>query len=95
MWITILRFYLATVSVTLIMDMLTTARSNYYGLSIKGRQIITAIVCAVIPLANLIVAYDNLTMLFDKRDRFIIRFMFTRDRMDEVKLIDNEEEKEE
>lgn len=93
MWMTILQFYLATVSVTLIMDMLTTARSNYYGLSIKGRQIITAIVCAVIPLANLMVAYDNLTMLFDKRDRFIIRFMFTRDRMDEVKLIDNEEEK--
>lgn len=92
MWMTILRFYLATVSVTLIMDMLTTARSNYYGLSIKGRQIIAAIGCAIIPLANLIVAYDNLTMLFDKRDRFIIRFMYTRDRMDEVKLIDNEEE---
>lgn len=95
MWMTILRFYLATVSVTLIMDMLATARSNYYGLSIKGIQIIMAIACAIIPVANLIVAYDNLTMLFDKRDRFIIRFMFTRDRMDEVELIDNEEEKEE
>ena len=91
MWMTILRFYLATASVTLIMDMLTTARSNYYGLSIKGRQIITAIVCAAIPLANLIVAYDNLMMLFEKRGRFIIRFMYTRDRMDEVKFIDNEE----
>ena len=91
MWMTILRFYLATVSVTLIMDMLTTARSNYYGLSIKDRQIITAIVCAIIPIANLIVAYDNLTMLFEKRDRFIIRFMYTRDRMDEVKSIDNKE----
>ena len=90
MWMTILRFYLATVSVTLIMDMLTTARSNYYGLSIKGRQIITAIVCAVIPLANLMVAYDNLTMLFDKRDRFITRFMYTRDRLDEVYFVDEE-----
>ena len=91
MWMTILRFYLATVSVTLIMDMLTTARSNYYGLSIKGRQIITAIACAIIPVANLIVAYDNLTMLFEKRDRFIIRFMYTRDRLDEVRFVDEEE----
>ena len=91
MWMTILRFYLATVSVTLIMDMLTTARSNYYGLSIKGRQIITAIACAIIPIANLIVAYDNLAMLFEKRDRFIIRFMYTRDRLDEVRFVDEEE----
>ena len=90
MWMTILRFYLATVSVTLIMDMLTTARSNYYGLSIKDRQIITAIVCAIIPIANLIVAYDNLTMLFEKRDRYISRFIYTRDRLDEVHFVDKE-----
>lgn len=91
MWMTILRFYLATVSVTLIMDMLTTARSNYYGVSIKGTQIIAAIGCAIIPIANLMVAVDNFAMLFNKRDRFLIRFMFTRDRMDEVQFLDEEE----
>ena len=90
MLITIFRVYLATMAITLVSDMLVTARSQYYGISIKRGAALVAIAVAAIPIANLIVAYDNFTMLFNKKAKFIVRFMFVKGRLDEVKVVDDD-----
>ena len=90
MLMNLLRVYLATMAITLVSDMLVTARSQYYGLSIKKGAAIVAILTASLPIANLIVAYDNFTMLFNKKAKFIVRFMFVKGRLDELRVIDED-----
>ena len=93
----VFRIYVATVAVTLLSQMLTTARSQIHGIPLGDREIITAIVLAVLPLANLVIAFDNLIMLFRSKPQFILRYLFVRNRLDEVTIIkkeDKEEDKE-
>ena len=88
----IFRIYLLTVAVTLLLEMLTTLRSQIHGIPLGDNELITTIILAVLPLLNLVIAFDNLTMLFNGRTKFILRYMFVRDRMDEIKIVDDKEE---
>ena len=88
----VFRIYSATVAVTLLLEMLTTLRSQIHGISLGDGELIHAIVIAVLPLLNLVIAFDNLTMLFSGRTKFILRYMFVRDRLDEIKIVDDKEE---
>ena len=97
MLILVFRVYAATVAVTSLSQMLTTARSQIHGIPLGDREIITTIVLAVLPLANLVIAFDNLIMLFRSKPQFILRYLFVRNRLDEVTIIkkeDKEEDKE-
>ena len=91
----IFRVYAATVAVTLLSQMLTTARAQIHGISLSDDELLHTIILAVLPLANLVIAFDNLTMLFNGRTKFILRYMFVRDRMGEIKIVDDEEDDEE
>ena len=91
----VFRVYSATVAVTLLSEMLTTARAQIHGIPLGDCELINTIILAVLPLANLIIAFDNLTMLFNGRTKFILRYMFVRDRMDEIKIVDDKKEDEE
>ena len=88
----IFRVYAATVAITLLSQMLTTLRSQIHGIPLGDCELINTIILAVLPLANLIIAFDNLTMLFRSKPQFILRYMFVRNRLDEIKIVDNEEE---
>ena len=88
----VFRIYSATVAVTLLLEMLTTLRSQIHGIPLGDCELINTIILAVLPLANLVIAFDNLTMLFSGRTKFILRYMFVRDRMDEIKIVDDKEE---
>ena len=88
----VFRIYAATVAVTLLSQMLTTARAQIHGISLGDGELIHAIVIAVLPLLNLVIAFDNLTMLFSGRTKFILRYMFVRDRLDEITIVDDKEE---
>ena len=90
----IFRIYSLTVAVTLLLEMLTTLRSQIHGIPLGDKELINTIVLAVSPLVNLIIAFDNLTMLFNGRTKFILRYMFVRDRLDEIKIADKEDDKE-
>ena len=92
MLILIFRIYSATVAVTLLLEMLTTLRSQIHGIPLGDNELINTIILAVLPLANLVIAFDNLTMLFNGRTKFILRYMFVRDRLDEIKIVDDKEE---
>ena len=92
MLILVFRIYSATVAVTLLLEMLTTLRSQIHGIPLGDNELINTIILAVLPLANLVIAFDNLTMLFNGRTKFILRYMFVRDRMDEIKIVDDKEE---
>ena len=92
MLILVLRVYAATVAVTLLSQMLTTARAQIHGVPLGDCELISTIILAVIPLQNLVIAFDNLTMLFSGRTKFILRYMFVRDRLGEIKILDNEED---
>ena len=87
MLILIVRIYAATVAVTLLLEMLTTLRSQIHGIPLGDNTIILA----VLPLANLVIAFDNLIMLFRSKPQFVLRYMFVRDRLDEITIIKNED----
>ena len=87
-----LRFYLLTVAVTLLSQMLTTARAQIHGISLGNNELLSTIILAALPLLNLVIALDNLTMLFNGRTKFILRYMFVRDRLDEIRIENDKEE---
>ena len=88
----IVRIYAATVAVTLLTQMLATARAQINDIPLGDNELLNTIILAVLPLANLVIAFDNLTMLFSSRTKFILRYMFVRDRLDEIKIVDDKEE---
>ena len=88
----VFRVYAATVAVTLLLEMLATARAQIHGISLSDDELLHTIILAALPLLNLVIAFDNLTMLFSGRAKFILRYMFVRDRLDEITIIKDEEE---
>ena len=88
----IFRVYAATVAVTLLSQMLTTARAQIHGISLSDDELLHTIILAVVPLLNLVITFDNLTMLFSGRTKFILRYMFVRDRLDEIRIENDKEE---
>ena len=86
-----LRFYSLTVAVTLLLEMLTTLRSQIHGIPLGDCELINTIILAILPLANLIIAFDNLIMLFRSKPQFILRYMFVRSRLDEITIIKDED----
>ena len=87
-----LRFYLLTVAATLLSQMLTTARAQIHGISLSDDELLHTIILAALPLLNLVIAFDNLTMLFNGRTKFILRYMFVRDRLDEIRIENDKED---
>ena len=92
--LTIFRVYAATVAVTLLLEMLTTLRSQIHGVPLGDDELIQTIILAALPLLNLVIAFDNLTMLFRSKRVFVIRYLFVRNRLGNVTLIKNEDEEE-
>ena len=94
MLILIFRIYSATVAITLLLEMLTTLRSQIHGIPLGDCELINTIILAVLPLANLVIAFDNLIMLFRSKPQFILRYMFVRSRLDEITIIKDEDKEE-
>ena len=92
--LTIFRVYAVTIAVTLLLEMLTTLRSQIHGIPLGDNELINTIILAVLPLVNLVIAFDNLIMLFRSKPQFILRYMFVRSRLDEITIIKNEDEEE-
>ena len=92
MLILVFRIYSLTVAATLLLEMLTTARAQIHGIPLSDDELLHTIILAVLPLANLVIAFDNLSMLFNGRTKFISRYMFVRSRLDEIKTVDDKEE---
>ena len=88
----VIRIYSATVAVTLLLEMLTTLRSQIHGIPLGDNELIITIILAALPLLNLVIAFDNLEMLFRGRTKFIYKYMFTRDRLDEIRIENDKEE---
>ena len=87
-----LRFYLLTVAATLLSQMLTTARAQIHGIPLGDHELLNTIILAIFPGGNLVIAFDNLTMLFNGRTKFILRYMFVRDRLDEIRIENDKED---
>ena len=94
MLILVFRIYSLTVAVTLLLEMLTTLRSQIHGIPLGDNELINTIILAVLPLANLVIAFDNLIMLFRSKPQFILRYMFVRSRLDEITIIKDENKEE-
>ena len=92
--LTIFRIYSATVAITLLLEMLTTARAQIHGVPLGDDELIQTIILAALPLLNLVIAFDNLIMLFRSKRVFVIRYLFVRNRLGNVTLIKNEDEEE-
>ena len=88
----VFRVYAATVAATLLSQMLTTARAQIHGVPLGDDELIQTIILAALPLLNLVIAFDNLTMLFNGRTKFILRYMFVRDRLDEIRIENDKED---
>ena len=88
----VFRVYAATVAVTLLLEMLVTLRSQIHGIPLGDDELLQTIILAALPLLNLVIAFDNLIMLFRSKPQFILRYMFVRSRLDEITIIKDEEE---
>ena len=88
----VFKIYSLTVAVTLLLEMLTTLRSQIHGIPLGDNELINTIILAVLPLANLVIAFDNLIMLFRSKPQFILIYMFVRIRLDEITIIKGEDE---
>ena len=88
----VFRIYAATVAVTLLTQMLATARAQINDIPLEDDELLYTIILAALPLLNLVIAFDNLTMLFNGRTKFISKYMFVRSRLDEIKTVDDKEE---
>ena len=86
MLMTIFKIYLATVAITLAAQAMTTARAQIIGILMNGTELLGTIICAIIPIVNLIIAYDCLTMMFNRKGRFVYRYMYVHDRLDEITI---------
>ena len=86
----VFKVYAATVAVTLLSQMLTTARAQIHGIPLGDRELLNTIILAVLPGRNLVIAFSNLTMLFNGRTKFIFRYMYVRNRLDEITIIKDE-----
>ena len=91
----VFRVYAATVAATLLSQMLTTARAQIHGIPLGDDELLNTIILAALPLANLVIAFDNLIMLFRSKPQFILRYMFVRSRLDELERLCNKENDEE
>ena len=89
-----LRFYLLTVAVTLLLQMLTTLRSQIHGIPLGDHELLNTIILAIFPGGNLVIAFDNLIMLFRSKPQFILRYMLVRSRLDEITIIKDEDKEE-
>ena len=87
----VFRVYAATVAVTLLLEMLTTLRSQIHGVPLGDDELIHTIILAALPLLNLVIAFHNLIMLFRSKPQFILRYMFVRSRFDEITIIKDED----
>ena len=92
MLILIVRIYAATVAVTLLLEMLTTLRSQIHGIPLGDNELLNTIILAALPLLNLVIAFDNLTMLSRSKRVFVIRYLFVRNRLGNVTIIKNKDE---
>ena len=90
----VFRVYAATVVVTLLSQMSTTARAQIHGISLSDDELLQTIILAALPLLNLVIAFDNLIMLFRSKPQFILRYMFVRSRLDEITIIKDEDKEE-
>ena len=88
----VFRIYAATVAVTLLLEMLTTARSQIHGIPLGDNELLSTIILAALPLLNLVIAFDNLTMLFRSKRVFVKRYLFVRNRLGNVTIIKDEKE---
>ena len=88
----VFRVYAATVAVTLLSQMLTRARAQINDIRLSDDELLHTIILAVLPLLNLVITFDNLTMLFNGRTKFILRYMFVRDRLDEIRIENDKED---
>ena len=92
MLILIFRIYSLTVAVTLLLEMLTTARAQIHGIPLGDNELLNTIISSALPLLNLVIAFDNLTMLFNGKTKFILRYMYVRNRLGEIKIVDDKED---
>ena len=88
----VFRVYAATVAITLLSQMLTTARAQIHGIPLGDHELLNTIILAIFPGGNLVIAFDNLIMLFRGRTKFILRYMYVRNRLGEIKIVDDEED---
>ena len=88
----VFKVYAATVAVTLLSQMLTTARAQIHGIPLGDDELLNTIILAALPLLNLVIAFDNLIMLFRSKPQFILRYMFVRSRLDEIIIKDEDKE---
>ena len=88
----VFKVYAATVAMTLLSQMLTTARAQIHGIPLGDNELISTIILAALPLANLVITFANLTMLFNGKKNFILRYMYVRGRLGELERLCNKED---
>lgn len=84
----ILRIYAATIGITLATEAVIQLRADMNNLGMAYGQLIVSLVVSLIPVGNIIIAFDNMRLLLTNKDTFIISYIIAR-RNDEFIIKEN------
>ena len=86
--IMILRIYAATIAITLGTEGLVQLRADINNLGMAYGQLIVSLLVSLIPIGNIIIAFDNMRLLLTNKSTFIISYITAR-RRDEFIIKEN------
>ena len=86
--IMILRIYAATIAITLVTEGIVQLRADMNNLGMAYGQLIVSLLVSLIPVGNIIIAFDNMRLLLTNKTTFIISYIEAR-RRDEFIIKEN------
>ena len=84
----ILRIYATTIAITLVTEGLVQLRADINNLGMAYGQLIVSLLVSLIPIGNIIIAFDNMRLLLTNKSTFIISYITAR-RRDEFIIKEN------
>ena len=86
--IMILRIYAATIAITLATEGIVQLRADMNNLGMAYGQLVVSLLVSLIPIGNIIIAFDNMRLLLTNKSTFIISYITAR-RRDEFIIKEN------
>ena len=84
----ILRIYVATIAITLATEGIVQLRADMNNLGMAYGQLVVSLLVSLIPIGNIIIAFDNMRLLLTNKSTFIISYITAR-RSDEFIIKEN------
>ena len=84
--------YLISAMICLVSEVTVVMRSQANGFSIMEKQLFLTVMASILPIANMLTAYNNFVILFAPKEIFVQQMHHLRQTMDELMNARNNKE---